>query len=106
MEGHAAILPPPKRLVKERSQHAPRCQDRGVWPAPFWRVSRPSARLPPAIPAEVPMRRIGLGGSFSRASSLVQFTAEGQYDERGRPATFDTTDMQGSTRPCRHKRTV
>jgi hypothetical protein len=44
--------------------------------------------------------------SFSRASSLAQFTGEGQYDERGRRATFDTTDMQRSSRLCRHKRTV
>ena len=44
--------------------------------------------------------------SFSQASSLARFTAEGQYDVRGRRVTFDTTDMQRSSRPCRYERTV
>jgi hypothetical protein len=51
------------------------------------------------------MRQIGLAvilpGLLAR-----QFTAVGQNDKRGRRATFDTTDMQRSSKPCRHKRTV
>ena len=63
-----AILLPPKRLVK----------------SPFWCSLMPPARLPPAIPTEVP--------TLSRASPLAKLTAEGHYDVGG---AFDTTQKDG-----------